>query len=269
LLAFIEILRPLNGLMAAAGVLIGAALVGTALAPQLCAAAIVTFLVSSAGMTLNDYFDFKIDRINRPKRPLPSRRMSMRSALMLAYALYGVSIIIAFIMLPPLLSSFTIFNVTVTAWYAWKLKTTGAGHFAVAWLTASTFLYGAMLMQVTFTVWAVFGMAFATTLAREIAKAIEDFRGDSSARARTLVALLGRDIAILLALASVLVGISLSPIPYIVGGLNAAYVLLIIPADAAMVWAGWKLFRDAGHSQKLLKAAMALALGAFALGILF
>ncbi len=33
---------------------------------------LVVFLVSGAGNAINDYFDIKIDSINRPERPIPS-----------------------------------------------------------------------------------------------------------------------------------------------------------------------------------------------------
>lgn len=36
-----------------------------------------------SGMTLNDYFDYKVDRIERPQRPLPSGKISRKTALYL------------------------------------------------------------------------------------------------------------------------------------------------------------------------------------------
>lgn len=41
-----------------------------------------------AGMTLNDYFDYKIDKNERPDRPLPSGKISRKAALYLGIALF-------------------------------------------------------------------------------------------------------------------------------------------------------------------------------------
>lgn len=34
----------------------------------------------SAGNVINDYFDYKIDLINKPQRPIPSGRISLDNA---------------------------------------------------------------------------------------------------------------------------------------------------------------------------------------------
>jgi geranylgeranylglycerol-phosphate geranylgeranyltransferase len=95
MIAAIEILRPVNGLMALAAFVVGAALSGFPLAPiplQLLIGAIVIFIQSGAGMVLNDYFDWQIDRINRPDRVIPSGRMTLSGSVNYASALFGISI---------------------------------------------------------------------------------------------------------------------------------------------------------------------------------
>ena len=37
---------------------------------------LVVFFITGAGNAINDYFDLEIDRVNRPRRPIPSGRMS-------------------------------------------------------------------------------------------------------------------------------------------------------------------------------------------------
>lgn len=267
-----ELLRPVNGIMAIIGVIIGAALGGVdffEFQVQLAVAAAVVFLISGAGMVLNDYFDLKIDSINRPDRPLTSGRVKVNSAVIWAAILYGMAMGLSLFFLNPALSSLAIINIIVTFVYAWWIKRTAAGNFAVSWLVASTFIFGALLGTVSFSVVAVAGMAFFINVSREVTKSIEDYKGDKVNGANTLVVSLGRDVAILLSLASMFIGIGLSVVPYVMGKLGYGYVLLIIPSDVLALWAGWKMFRDAGHSQRLLKFAMVLALGAFLLGLVF
>ncbi|MBI2128314.1 MAG: UbiA family prenyltransferase [Nitrosarchaeum sp.] len=49
-----------------------------------------------AGMTLNDYFDYNIDKNERPRKPLPSGKISRKTALCLGLALLATANISAF-----------------------------------------------------------------------------------------------------------------------------------------------------------------------------
>src|SRR2546425_2274969 len=42
------------------------------------------FSICAYSMAINDYYDVEVDRINQPNRPLPSGRLSLRSAMALA-----------------------------------------------------------------------------------------------------------------------------------------------------------------------------------------
>ena len=56
------------------------------------------FLISAAGNIINDYYDYGIDLINKPYRPLPSGEISLRTARIVA---------VVFFMLRVLASMFT------------------------------------------------------------------------------------------------------------------------------------------------------------------
>ena len=47
---------------------------------------LVVFLISGAGNAINDYFDIRIDSINRPERPIPSGRVKLKEALYFSYS---------------------------------------------------------------------------------------------------------------------------------------------------------------------------------------
>src|SRR5512133_3104125 len=42
------------------------------------------FFISATSLILNDYFDFEIDKINAPERPLPSGLVSKRDVVILS-----------------------------------------------------------------------------------------------------------------------------------------------------------------------------------------
>ena len=81
--AFLELIRIPGVFTAHADILAGALIAGAGL-KQL--SGLVWLLMAStclysAGMALNDYFDRRIDRMERPTRPIPSGRVSKRAAL--------------------------------------------------------------------------------------------------------------------------------------------------------------------------------------------
>jgi 4-hydroxybenzoate polyprenyltransferase len=57
-------------------------------------------LLNAASNSLNQIYDLDIDRINKPKRPLPSGRMSIKEAWLVTIVLYLVSWILAWFIVP-------------------------------------------------------------------------------------------------------------------------------------------------------------------------
>ena len=76
---YIEILRPGNALMGAITIILVALIDKTLSIPVILAMAAV-FFETAAGNVINDYFDYNIDLINKPERPIPSGRISLASA---------------------------------------------------------------------------------------------------------------------------------------------------------------------------------------------
>jgi len=96
LLAYLQLLRLPNVFTAIADVTMGYLVTQVAFPYQdRSASLMVPFLLLLAtsvclylaGMVLNDLFDVEIDRKERPQRPLPSGRISLRSAAVLGYLL--------------------------------------------------------------------------------------------------------------------------------------------------------------------------------------
>lgn len=51
--------------------------------------------IYAGGIALNDYFDLEVDRAERPNRPLPSGRVSVRFAAVLGFGLLALGIVLA------------------------------------------------------------------------------------------------------------------------------------------------------------------------------
>lgn len=88
-LDYLRLLRIANVFTALADVMMGYILVHGQLTPlpPLAGLLITSALLYCAGMVLNDVFDVEIDRRERPQRPLPAGRISLRTARSLGFAL--------------------------------------------------------------------------------------------------------------------------------------------------------------------------------------
>jgi len=268
-LASLEILRPSNGIMAAAFFVIGAAMAGVSLVPiplTVLTGMLVVFMVSGAGMAINDYYDFEIDKVNRPLRVLPSGRMKPRTAYYYASLLFVAACAIAYT-LNIYMFGFAIFNSIVSCIYARYLKKTPYGHFAVSWLVASVFLFASLLTGVSDLMLVLFGMAFSINTAREIAKAIEDILGDRKYGVNSLPVTIGRLKANKVIYAFTAVGVLLTPIPYLMNAVGAYYVPVAVLADALAIYAAYKVALHPGKSQRMMKLAMLAAIIAFLAGL--
>jgi len=236
---------------------------------------LVVFLITGAGNAINDYFDLKIDRVNRPGRPIPSGRISQTSAFITALILFCTGIILSY-WLGPVCLFLAIFNSILLFLYAYILKQTVLiGNIAVGYLSGSTFLFGSALeifegagIQSVVILFLLAGLA---TLAREIVKDIEDMEGDLKAGAMTLPIKIGDDKAKRAAAVIGLIAVMLSPLPFIINlhnAFGASYLILIFGADILFLISINELLlkNNAKKSSKLLKMAMFLALLGFVVG---
>jgi len=264
---FISILRPADGLLAAIAVLAGflVASGSVALPIALAYAVISVFLFSGAGIALNDYFDFEMDKVNAPDRPIPSGRISRKTALYYSLALFAIAIILAALINVWCLA-LALLNTALEILYAWKFKRIALlGNFTDSWFPASSFLYGAFVVQSFGAVPLLAGLAFLANTGREIFGDLEDVEGDRKDGARTLPIVAGEKKARLAAQFFILAAVFLSLLPWLWGMLSFYYVPVVLAADAIFLYS---LFQKPGKNQSLTKAAMLVALCAFLAGTL-
>ncbi|MEM0374251.1 MAG: UbiA family prenyltransferase, partial [Sulfolobales archaeon] len=55
--------------------------------------AAIVGLTSAGGYVINDIYDIEIDKINKPKRPLPSGKVSIKEAWYITIVFFSISII--------------------------------------------------------------------------------------------------------------------------------------------------------------------------------
>ncbi|WP_242921024.1 geranylgeranylglycerol-phosphate geranylgeranyltransferase [Pontibacter liquoris] len=155
--------------------------------PGFWALTLSTVLIAAAGYIINDYYDIKIDAINKPGRMLVGKAVRRRPAMFahMVLSFCGVAIGLALALPVGLIN----LGAVLLLWgYSARLKKMLlVGNVAIALLSASMLLvvavYDNSLNKITLG-YALF--AFLISLIREIIKDLEDVKGDASFDCRTL-----------------------------------------------------------------------------------
>jgi 4-hydroxybenzoate polyprenyltransferase len=252
-----------------------------------------TVFIAASGYIINDYFDTRTDRLNKPAEVVIDSAIPRRTAIALHTVLniigVGLGIFLSFHIKVPGLSLIFLLASGMLWFYSTTYKRQFLiGNLVVSLLTAAVpvlvilfempllnVTYGQIMLehQVTFNYlfyWvASFGFfAFLTTLIREIVKDAEDFEGDSAYGMNTLPIILGTrwTKGILVALILFLI-LSLLWMLYhfiLFSGdkadfLSAAYFLFLLVIPAFIM--SWRIIRarekeDYTYSSLLLKIIM-------------
>jgi len=87
LIAYLQLFRIPVLFTAISEVVAGFLFVNQSLTPTLVFVCLLTStcLLYTAGMVLNDVFDIEVDRVDRPERPIPSGRVSLKTATILGF----------------------------------------------------------------------------------------------------------------------------------------------------------------------------------------
>ena len=149
-------------------------------------------IIAATGYWINDVYDFRIDRINKPHRAIINAKLSVKKVLT-AYIIvnFAVSIfsLVNFSLLDDLhqISFINITSIILLFWYASYLKRTGAaGNLLIAFLIALVVLLAGYLYHINMPLIWTLVFAFQITLIREITKDVEDIKGDLAFQLHTL-----------------------------------------------------------------------------------
>lgn len=147
--------------------------------------------ITASGYWINDIFDYKIDRINRPGRTIVSVYVSPKK-VWTYYCLVCGLIIGASFQLPWKFQLIDWFALTALYAYAYIYKRKNAiGNLLISLLSALVVVSAALLFHFTKTLAWLAVFAFWTTFIRELTKDVEDLPGDVSANLETLPIQLG------------------------------------------------------------------------------
>ena len=177
--------------------------------------AISTLLITAGGYIINDYFDVRIDRINRPEKMTIYRFVTPQRAIKVHMILNGLAIAIGFYLawrIKSLSFGFIFPFVSGLLWfYSAKYKRIFfIGNLIVAFLSAFVIMivwlfeyfhlrlhpefFSVTIPRMNIVTWIILAyalFAFLVTIIREIIKDMEDVEGDRKFDCRTIPIVLG------------------------------------------------------------------------------
>lgn len=275
---YIEILRPGNAVMGAITIIL-IAIIDKTISIPIILAMLVVFFETAAGNVINDYFDYKIDLINKPERPLPSGRISLKAGRNYGYLQFLLGTICGFL-ISYLTNNWIPFVIVLISdvilyLYAYKLKSTPLiGNLTVGFMTGFGFVFGGFTINtpeiISISIFLGF-FAFVMTTAREIIKDIEDVEGDKAEGAKTLPILIGTKTPAILAVALIVIDSALCPILYFNHIFGIYYLVVIAIAVILFLYSAVLILksqdRETAHkASKYLKIGMLIAFVAFIFG---
>jgi geranylgeranylglycerol-phosphate geranylgeranyltransferase len=264
--------RPLNSLLAALAVVLAGFMTHEMDETILLTIASVIF-ISSGGNAINDYFDFDIDRINKPRRPIPSGKVTLSEALYFSIVMFACGTAIAYFINYACLIIAASASVVLYL-YARSLKHMGLpGNLTVAGLTGMAIVYGGISVAGIEKIGFVALFAFLINLSREIVKDTEDVAGDEAAGAHTLAIRYGVSTALRIGAIPALLLIIVTPIPFVMGIYNVYYLaMMIVGVDIPLLYIMTQMVHSpsvqtAERTKKYLKALILVGIIGLYLGI--
>ena len=276
LAGFFTLTRPTNSFVAGLAAIVAFLIDTGTIIPKTLFLFVIVVLITAAGNAINDFFDAKIDAINRPNRPIPSGVVSRRAAQGFAVTLFLAGIMLSFFT-NSLCIGITILNSVILIAYAAKLKSTPLfGNIAVAYLSASIFLFGGSLngWDGLIRIIPIAAITFFAMLSRELLKDAEDVEGDMVGGGDTVPIRIGIKKTSEFALITTVLAVAASFIPYFwwgawyLGGIIAVDIIIIIAALRGLNCETPECVK-ASMASYLLKAGMFASLVVFCLSAVF
>lgn len=266
---YIRIIRPNVCILASLSVFVGALMSMTYISVNnfdVIIAMISAFLICAGGNVINDCFDYKIDKINRPDRPLPKKEISLKNAVIYFWGLSMTGFLVASFV------NFTFFNIAIisiiiSSVYACSLKRmTLVGNVVVALLSSITFISGGVVSMsldsvLASNIYVLSILAFTATMGREIYKDIEDMQGDRACGCMTLPIIMGETISRVFGDVFILVSMFIAISLYSYDMFNIFYLFMLTPCITMFSYS--IITRSVNIAQRCAKMGMYFGIMAF------
>ncbi|MCW4046928.1 MAG: UbiA family prenyltransferase [Candidatus Bathyarchaeota archaeon] len=218
--------------------------------------------ITSAGFSLNDYFDRESDAVIKPKRPIPSGALSLKQVVAVAVILFVVGLSLAAWINQLSLIILVIDSILLVVYSAFiKRKSGFAANILVGILTGTAFLYGqAVTLGPNTIIPTVLPLASLSlypiacgTIGGNILRDILSLEGDAKVGYPTLPQKIGNANAVKVAAVFFVTTGVLAPLPYLLNQFSVYYLPLILVWSVLLIYASIRLVASASSVQDVRK----------------
>jgi len=226
----LELLRPLNLVTSAFAMIVCASIMdGICDTKTLLLTILVVVCYNAAANAYNDIVDYKIDMINRPRRPLVTGAVKIKTANILSTILFIAGSLFALILHP--WAAFIAIGLALPTLiiYSKILKGTPLiGNAAVAAMLSLSFIFAGAAFGKIETMIIPACLAFGLTFVRELVKDMADIEGDSIAGLNTFPVKVGLNkSAKIVNVGALIIGIG-ALIPFFYNYYGFTYLLVLV-----------------------------------------
>ncbi len=199
--------------------------------------------ITSAGFSINDYFDKESDAIIKPKRPIPSGALSLKQVIAISAILFTVGLALAFLINWLSFLILLIDCILLVIYSAFiKRKSGFAANVLVGLLVGTAFLYGeaTVSQNVSLISISLYPICFGT-IGGNILRDILSLKGDSQIGYPTLPKKIGNKGSIQIAALFFVATAILAPLPFFFQFFSIFYLSLITLWSILLVYSSIRL----------------------------
>ena len=213
--------------------------------------------ITSAGFSINDYFDRESDAIIKPKRPIPSGALSLKQVVAISTVLFAVGLFFAFLINWLSFVILLVDSILLLIYSAFVKRKSGfAANVLVGLLVGTAFIYGEATISVSQTISLVslslYPICFGT-IGGNILRDILSFEGDSKIGYPTLPQNIGNKASIDIASYFFVATAILAPLPFLLGFFSIYYLALIVLWGIILVYSSIRLITSDSTVQNVRK----------------
>lgn len=216
--------------------------------------ALLTFLslalLSSAGFSINDYFDKESDAIIKPNRPIPQGEVSPKMAVAVSITLFALAIFLSALINWLCLLIALIDALLLIVYSAYIKRRSGlVANILVGCLTGTAFIYGeaAGFGAITTASLSIYPVCFGT-IGGNILRDILSMDGDSKVGYPTLPRKIGITKAAKMAVFFFLICAFLTPLPYVLHVFGEVYLMLMLLWSIIIISSSVMILRSSSPS---------------------
>lgn len=198
--------------------------------------------ITSAGFSINDYFDRESDAIIKPKRPIPSGIFSLKQVVALSAFLFTVGLALAFLINWLSFVILLVDSILLVIYSSVIKKKSGfVANILVGLLVGTAFIYGeaTVSQQISLVSLSLYPICFGT-IGGNILRDILSLEGDTKTGYPTLPKTIGNKTSVRIAAFFFIVTAILAPLPFFLQ-FSYYYLFLIMLWSILLVYASIRL----------------------------